>query len=364
MNLPLACSLAIAGLLTSSSFAAAPQEESTPDRRQRSFVDESEVGLSIFVPKLISASDLLRYSKEMTEGQFMVSLADGNVDRRDRFINMSDAIGIQGTKEKRAQLTALLESLDARIGAVRGTARSDDRAQDVRTMRMKCMSTESAMKLINSLGMPVTAASVKETGNLILQGPRATLDQVQRVLGEADKPLPQLTMHCEILEAVAPARSDLMPNHPKYKAGPKVLTGEVAKALEAINPGEQFARRAHLLLRSSVGGEQPIEISSAIAKSLSDDGDTPTKPRLIFRCVPSGWDPEAQTLTLDDCSVLLEVPTYQEMATGNGNERIKQFSGFTQQGISSRLSLKSGETTIIGSLGGDPVYVALRFTVR
>lgn len=364
MNLTLATSVAIAGLLTGPFLAAAPQEEPSVPKAQHSLVKESEVGLTIFVPKLISASDLLLFAKEMVETKFMVRLADGSVDSRDRFINMIDALGIQGKHAKREQLTALLENLDTRIGAVRGSARTDDMADDVRTMRMKCMSTASAMALLNNLNLHVIAAAVQETGNLVLRGPRETLDQVQRILREADRPLPQLIMHCEILEAVTPVNQGLAPGHSQYNVGPKLLTGDVAEALEGIVPGKKFARRAHLMLRSSIGGEQPIEISSAIAKSFGREVGAPNDPRLVFECIPSGWDPDSQSLTLDDCSVTLEVPNYQTIATGNGDETVKQFTGYSQQRIRSRLSLKAGETTVIGSLGGDPVYVALRFTVR
>lgn len=351
MNLTFASALAIVGLLTSPFLAAAPQEEQTGTSKQNGLVRESEVGLTLFAPKVLETRELMNYAVEMTGGVFLVQLESGAIDQRERFIDMTDAIGIQGTEGKRAKLSALLEGIDARIGEMRSETDTDSHIHDLRTMRMRCMSVDSAVLLVSRLGLPVNVAPVQETGNLILEGPRGALDKVQEILTEADKPLPQLTMHCEVIEAFTPADSDRTP-----------IAGDVAKALEAINPGKKFARRAHMLLRSSVGGQKSIEIASTIARSFNEVSESPTKPRMTFSCVPSGWDPESQTLTLDDCSALLQVPVFQEV--GNGNERIKQFTGYTEQGISSRLSLKAGETTVIGSLGGDPVYVSVRFTVR
>ena len=362
MNLTVAASVALAGLLTSPFLSAAPQEEVKPLPRQVDGIPESLVGLSIFVPEQIGARDLLRYSKEMTERGFIVALKSGGSAKRDYFIDMGEGIGIQGTEEDRVRLMKLLEGLDERIGAVR-TADQKKSKNEIRTLRLKFLSCDSAVTLIGRLGLPVNVASVQENGSLVLQGSSSSLDQLERVLGEADIRLPQLTMHCEILEAVTLDDSGRTPSHSAYRKAPELLTGDVAKALEAINPGKKFARRAHLLLRSSIGGQRPIEISSAIAQSFNVDAQSPVDPRLVFSCIPTGWDPETKALSLDQCSVRLEVPTFQVMTTGNG-EKTKQFTGYTEQGINSRLSLKAGETTVVGSLGGDPVYVALRFSVR
>lgn len=319
---------------------------------------QPEIGLSLFVPKHLETKALIKYAR--------LTMASSNISRkdaRDRLVAMEGAIGVQGTQRMRDYYVGYLEDLDNRLGAV-SEARPETFSTS-RSVRLRSMSASSAVEVVDALGFNITRHAVSETGTVLLYGREQDVAIAHEMILEADKPLPQMTLHCEVIEPLELTWTELQMLPPKdparAKAAKEILTGPVATALEKISPDRKFRRTGRAMVRGSIGGSRKIEIKSSLPKAESAPNDSPG-PRLRLQATPSCWDPETETLTLNTCEVTLDAPTFSTVM--KGETEIRNFAGFQSEGLSASLTLRAGETTVIGSLGGEPVYIALRFTVN
>lgn len=345
--------LAIAAPLLSPSF----QDDHTVARD----IIPRGVGLTMFVPENGTARELLSYAKEMTPTKFMVTEGTGRQTQLDRMIVIRNAIGIQGTEADRQVIHDLLLRLDKTVGSLEPEGKGEPpQKEESRALRLRTMSPDSAVALVQGLGMPVNAHVVEETGTVVLSGYQDAVNVAQHMIVSADEPLPQMTLYCEIIKAVPEGSIDES----------KRIVGDVAGALSAVAPGMGFERRGRVMVRSSVGGRRSVEVSTDLPGITSDPNDP--SPRMRLTAMPAAWDGETKTLSLRRCNVELETPNFSTVEVHAGvsanhpaaRQAIQRsFNGYRSQGLSADLALRAGETTIVGSLGGTPHFVAMRFTV-
>lgn len=320
----------LAGALTAALAAAAvPLASSVPAPSPAPQFDEgSVIGISFYVPKHVGADRLIDYALSTMKVQTI-----STNDERKRLVPMEGAIGIQGTDEERQRYAQELDRLDKQLGDL---AREIEAARPKRVARrvdLRALQPETAVELVDRLGNDVSSLIVEETGALVLQGLAGDIEGVTTVLAEVDVPRPQMRLYCELIEAYDP------------EAGvddPERLTGDFADAMEAIHPGKAFRRRGEAMVRSSVGGRRDVSLSSTFPALGSGGSDLV----LQLDARPTGWDAATNVLTLDSCTVEVTDLT-------SGSQR-----------LSTALALEQGETTVIGSLGGSPIYISLRFTMQ
>ena len=323
---------------------------------------ESKLGFTIYDPKSVSAGDLLRYAEQLTDKNvdfFFEDPATGKfeLERRRRFIIMDDVIGVQDFDAGRDAALQVLADLDARLGAVRQERRSvpaEKEMDQVRTLRMRALGLDTAAILIGNVAPNVSVSTVEETGTIVLQGKASDVARAETLLRQVDEPLPQVTLYADLIEVVPTEKQgDVDPADRMDGNDP------VVKSLLQLHPNGLVRRAGSLLIRGSAGGDSRFEVSTTLSGMSQDDEKAPA--RVVWSGTARGFDPETRMLSLDDCSMLLELPTFS--TTANGRTTQTQFAGYRSEGMVANLALRADETTVVGSLGGRQIYISLRYTI-
>lgn len=326
---------------------------------------EDRIGLTLFRPIHANPRDLINYAKDLTESsiEFLVTNpGNGKAEhrRRDRFVVVEGSIGVQGDEAGRKQGVAFLTELDNFIGESRAE-RVAEATTLVRTVRLRSMGVGAALQLLDAMAAKVEKQVVAETGTIVLRGATEDVARAESLLLEVDKPAPQMTLHVTLIEAV-----DSAPTTP--------IGGELGRALAGLLPGKQFQQAGRFMLRGSVAGDAPLELSS----SFGDHADA--KFRFAFQARSRSWDAERKVLTLGGCEVRNDRPKFTPQpqagsgapggsaaaATGSPGTPAtppQVHTGYEKEGFRTDLCLNQGQDTVVGSLGGSALLVVLRFTV-
>lgn len=308
--------------------------------------DRQEIGMSFYVPKHLSPESLIKYVQETMEFERV----EGS--RRKIFEPMNGAITVQGRPTERDGYLRRLVELDEQLGAIGDATRNDrDRQGRVtKTVRVSTISPTSAVEMVRALGLAVASRAVDETATIVLSGDQKDVETCLQVIAEADIPLPQITLHCDIISATDGESSQ--------SSG---LSQDVANALASLNQGKTFQRTGSVLVRGSVGSRSQMSIESVLDGATDDES-----VMLGLNARPSGFDEDTGTLNLERFQVQILTTTRTKVAVEKADGSVHQSMGQDResQSIEASLALKADETTIVGSLGGEPVYIALRFTVE
>ncbi len=320
--------------------AAASAQEST----QR-VLTEDQVGLSFFRPRHERARNLVRYAAELTESQLYVATSMGVVKHRDRFVLVGDSIGVQGDEAGRSAGLSFLKELDEYIGQTQAEAPV---ALDtlVRTVRLRSLSVGSAMQLLDTMAQTVERHVVVESATIILRGPTADVARAETLLLEVDRPTPQMSLTVTLLEA-----SD--------DTTKPVAQGELGQALGALMPGKSFREAGRFVVRGGVSGSAPLELSTGF-------GAGAVQSKFFLRAASRSWDAERGVLTLGQCEVQSERPRFSTdvLAVVNGKAETQEVvAGFDKEGLTTDLTLKQDQDTVVGALGSTTLLVVLRFHV-
>lgn len=340
--------------------------EPTPEVLARS---EDRVGLTIWKPEHVEARRLLSYATDLTSRMVEFYVQDplsGSYlrERRDRFLLMDAAIGIQDFDEGRKRAVELLAMLDERLAEVESEPQEAAEPTLTRTVRPRTMGVDAAVALLTEMTFDIQMHVVRPTATLVLTGPTSQVARAESLLAEVDQPVPQMKLFCTLIEAAD--EPDASPNRIvttddfSTTSAPASLDKDLARGLAELMPGRHFNEVGRLMLRGAAGGGSQFEVSSSISGLAGANPERPARFRLS--AVSQGWDAERGVLNLGSCNFLLERPAFQSMT--NGQTTQTQFSGYQSEGLTTSLALRSGETTVVGSLGGDPVFIVLRFEIE
>lgn len=343
--------------------AVAPQDQENPPTHNH--LTEEEIGLTLYRPVHTDARSLIRLAHDLTESDiqfFVMNPISGNKEfrKRERFVQLGSSIAVQDDEDGRKEGVAFLTELDGYMGQSRAE-RAPEIPTLVRTVRLRSISVGSAMQLLDGMAANVEKQIVAEAGTIVLRGATDAVARAESLLLEVDKPAPQMTLHVTLIEVV-----DGAPTTP--------VGGDLGKALSGVMPGKQFQQSARFMVRGSVAGDAPLQISS----SFGDHVDA--KARFTLQVASRSWDAERKVLTLGSCEVLSERPRFMPQplstlgapaGTRSGapgaavaqNSVAPQLAGYDKEGFTTELSLSMGQDTVVGSLGGNALLVVLRFTV-
>lgn len=316
---------------------------------------ESKLGLTIYRPESVSAVTLVRYANEVTSGNVTFARIEPvsgtlDLDRRDRFLVMENLIGVQDFEDGRKAAIDVLKQLDAMLASPEsGEPTSPKSSLEVRSIRLRTLDLDTASALVEGVAPAIRQTKIKETGTLVLQGLPAEVELAAGTLAEIDQPLPQITLHVSLIQATVSGNPTDQP-----KANP-----EVAAALSKVLPGKQFHEVGTLMLRGSSGGGAFLEVSSSLL-GMSEHEEK-MNARVTWSASARGLDPKTKTLSLDGCRLLLEIPTFT--TTTNGVTNQVNFAGYRKEGLTTDLAVRADQTTVLGSLGGEPIYVSVRFAI-
>ncbi|MEM9383175.1 MAG: hypothetical protein AAGB93_24715, partial [Planctomycetota bacterium] len=317
------------------------QEESSRKQERVRAHMESKLGFTIYEPKSLTVGSLLNYAGELTDTRieyFYENPTTGYIEvgQRSRFIQMNDVIGVQDFAPGREAAIRILTDLDERLGDARtkapAAAANNADAPQLRTVRLRALNLKTAERLAMSVSPGISVTPVQETGMLVLQGTVATVGRAESLLLELDKPLPQITLRCALIQAVTGDDPDL-----PAPAGLLAANDPVAASLGQLLPGKRFRRIGQLLLRGSAGGDAVFSVSSTLAGLGPDEPGMP-QARVTLRAVARGLDEKTKTLVLDDCSMQLELPTIQTVSSGGGATQ-SSFGGYRKEGLLADLAV-------------------------
>jgi len=321
--------------------SAAPSAQESTVRA----LNDGEVGLSFFRPRHERARNLVKYAAELTEPQVLVATSTGQLKHRERFVLVGESIGVQGDDAGRIAGLSFLKELDEYIGRAHTDAPV---VLDtlVRTVRLRSLSVTSAVQLLDALAQTVERHVVVESATIILRGPTADVARAETLLLEVDRPAPQMSLTVTLLEA-----SD--------DATKPVAQGELGQALAALLPGKSFREAGRFVVRGGVSGSAPLALSTGFGA-----GAVPSK--LMLRAATRSWDAERGVLTLGQCEVHSERPRYstQVLGVGDGKPQTQELvAGFDKESLTTDLTLKQGQDTVVGALGSTTLLVVLRLNV-
>lgn len=330
--------------------AAASQEPAAAPKPTQ--LTEDQIGLTLFRPIHIDARSLIKYAENLTESsiQFMMSnpaTGQDELRQRDRFVHVEGSIGVQGDEAGRKEGVDFLTELDGFIGKSRAE-KVPEATTLVRTVRLRSMGVGSALQLLDAMASKVEKQVVAESGTIVLRGATEDVARAESLLLEVDKPAPQMTLHVTLIEV-----TDGAPATP--------VAGDLGKALAGLLPGKQFQQAGRFMLRGSVAGNAPVQLSSSFGE------DPEAKSKFVLRAASRSWDAERKVLTLAGCEVqsVRDVFTTQMLpeATGMKLAPVRVRTGSEEEGFQTDLALNLGQETVVGSLGGNALLVVLRFTV-
>lgn len=347
----------ITTLFLTSAFLASPQsvEQDTTSRRlnqvqvqnddARKTQMEEHLTLSIYTPQLLTASSLVNYVNRLAKSSvtYYKPTSNGGLTSVEvsRFIAMENVVGVQDFPGSAEEALEYLAEIDARLGAAKSTPVVAD-STGSETLRLTNLDGRLVHALVSNSCPLVAVGSMKDTPLITLAGPIADVARAVSILKEADQPLPQIVLQWTLLEAV----DDVDPG--------EAASAAIATALQPFAPGKKFRRGQSFTVRGAAGGNQLLRVASSIKGLHSDSSSVPS--RVELSATAESFDPEAKRLNLGACSIFLE--RTEKLETPLGKQKSVALDELTTS-----LSLRAGETTVLGSLGGDPVWVALTFTL-
>lgn len=188
--------------------------------------------------------------------------------------------------------------------------------------------------------------------NLLLVEERdERLEEIATLIERIDRPAPQLQVTALILQS-----------NPLGTAagGTAGLPAELGQALALMAPSAEFSVLSSAVLRCTVRPDRRCKLSSSedLSKSVASEAaahlagvppaSNPSRWDLSF--VPAAFDAEHGTLELSQCNFELQ----------RGQGRGAPASNSANQSFETEFTAIVGEWTVIGAVGAQPVFVALR----
>ena len=350
--------------------------------------NKDQLRLSVFEPQFSQAQELIPLVEQLTaETVSYYYISEGHFGRstRDRFIPIIDAVGVQDFADGLEEADKLLSDLDKVIGARKEQQAMKEPSSFTATYQPKTMSAEDlvlaiqgqvrdlpirANPRINSLGMEGDPSSIREDlvlavqgqvrdlriranpriNSLVMEGDPSSIQIAKRVLEELDVPQQQFRLQCMLLRSGS-------------SAGPE-LPAELLAGLAELLPREDYALEGNSMLHGTVGSERRIHVSSFLDEKIAG---VPLE-RYALEADASAFDAESQILTLSDFEFEFATPRLKpDPATATPvkpNPATFAAAEYDEQRLSTNLTLRRGEYTVVGMLGSggsNQKLVVLRF---
>ena len=312
--------------------------------------DETKLGLDVYTPRNTSSNELLHIVREMTDTKILyyTKLPTGVLDerRRDRFVQIRDAIGVQDFDDGRKQAIQLLKDMDDLIGQQRAQQKQQPEPEPAETTiyRPKALAITTLEEILLRQVLDLSVTPVHETNSLLLSGTKQRIDHALALLRDIDQAGQQFLLHCLLVEADPDPDPDGLPQ-------------ELRAGLAELMPGVSYDLAGSSLVRGSVAPTAQIEVRTKMGRA---PGPTIPPPQFEFSARPTAYDSETGTLSLRKCQFELQQPMTQVTVTGGG-QQVTNFSGYSSEHLGTDLSLRRDEYAVIGALGSDQKLIVLRF---
>lgn len=309
--------------------------------------------LSIFEPQFSQAQELIPLVEQLTSGEVSYYfLSEGLLasSSRDRFVPIVDAVGVQDFADGLEEADRLLSELDEIIGARKEQQATKEPSSFTATYQAKTVSAEDLVLAIRGQVRDLNIQSNPTINSLVMRGDLSSIQVAKRVLGELDVPQQQFRLQCMLLRSGS-------------SAGP-ALPAELLAGLAELLPRENYALEGNSMLHGTVGSERRIHVSSFLDEKIAG---VPLE-RYELEADASAFDAESQTLTLSDFQFEFATPRLKpDPSTVTLRKPDPATSGaaeYDEQRLSTNLTLRRGEYTVVGMLGSggsNQKLVVLRF---
>ncbi|MFT7485989.1 MAG: hypothetical protein ACI9F9_001842 [Candidatus Paceibacteria bacterium] len=296
--------------------------------------------IAYFHPKKASASLLRHTMQELTVGGRMqhkinIAGAEGNYKSMSpSVLEYGESLLVRDSREKINGTLELLKSLDERYDATSPAQQQSNSSTiwQYSVTHAKLSSIRNALiNLYPPLNINKSSSSrppqmnfVEELNMVVLNGSESQIEQAKIVVASMDVPKPRVMLSFYLIEGVVAASNDAR------------VPLELAKDLSSLVPFEGFRLLSSAMLPSDTTNRLEFNIQlEALAGSIG------------LQMSPVAYDSKTETLTLDGVRVELAL-------NKNG--------GFTSNSFTTSTSLNSGEYTVLGAMGANPIFVVIKLT--
>jgi hypothetical protein len=338
--------LSLMGLFAGAPLAAQDTQPSGARRADSAGVDAASLETRVYVARFAPAEELAAVVARIHGRQIAVRGQDGvtyvpnlvDIGSANSVLVYDDSKTVERIVEQLSRIDALYE---------KKTEKRKEAVVATEIFPLRHVSAQNALRALavyqrqisvpdsngNYYGVP-NMMPQEQTNSLVVREQLAQLADIKRIVLELDREnpsAPQVTITCWVIEGKEGAAAEEQP-----KSHGRDIPEELAATLTSMTGYDSFDLIANGIVRTGVQRDHPVEWSIESAPSSS----------CKLQMTPSQFNPADDTLTLDGIRF-----SYRGLGA-RSTER--------QQTFSTNTSVRSGEYTVIGALGKNPVFVVLR----
>jgi hypothetical protein len=271
-------------------------------------VSLSEIVLDQYPVEHVDADDLFQLANSMVGRTYFVKESNAKISG---LRQLGRTIVLYDTKEQVQRARELLARLDK--------AREDSSSSPRKVLeyRPRFVSLNTAAAAVGEL---VNFSLVKERGMLVLHDDAEDVESALALLQRIDVAEKQVLLTCQLLEVGGERQGPPLPR-------------ELVDNLLKLLPESAFTQVGMAMLKTSVGGQEPLSI-------VIDANDAIYR----FSALPVAFDESTGSLTVSDCSLIEEIfPHPRQLFLTN-------------------TVLRGGEYTVLAATGATPRLLVVRVT--
>jgi hypothetical protein len=305
--------------------AAAPQQDpqdSGRNQRERSLPSSAEVVMKTFRPRYVDAEELYIATSNMLHNRIMITQAEtGETIQRLTVQLLGDTLLLYDLPASLERNLAILRQVDEDHGA----AREDPKVtMEYEPRYLSLNSISQSLRPFMNLGKAPNYHVVERRGVMVLSDTRETVDEMLKFLARVDVAPAQVLLTCYLVRA---GEAD--------GGAATVLPAELVAGMRSLTGIDSFHASAMGMVRSSVAPHGSISI-------LLDAGDNETFELYLDT---AAFDKTTRTLSLSEVTL-----------------RTRQSDRYGSQAtlFQTSTAVESGEYTVLGATGKDPLFVVLQ----
>lgn len=296
----------LSGVAGTAQKAPSAQDE-TPIRYGLEFVNLGELVLDQYEVMNVDPGGLFQVADSMIGRRFSVKEDGPGSAPVTSVRQLGRTIVLYDTKEHVRRARELLERLDQ--------AGARQPAPQPIEYRPRFVSLKTAMEAIVDIA---DYSLVMERGLIVLHDSTPAMESALALLRRIDEPEKQVLLTCLLLEVGASGQGPGLPR-------------ELTDNLQRLLPQSSFAQVGMAMLKTSVGGQDPLSVQIES-----------TGKRYRFSLVPVAFDEETGSLNVTDCKLLEEA--------GDGSREL----------FRTNTVLRGGEYTVLAATGATPRLLVVR----
>lgn len=318
-------------------WAPSPQDADVDERRQRQ--ENPELTVRYFQPSRAPVDDLVNALQRL-----VLSNPTGDF-RYFTLQTLGGTLLVQGPTAIMPEVLKLAQELDQNYVAGGRVPGIDQSHHQYRVRNVSLAHLEQALQFLDRNRMQQFAGPprglqfsyVYGSGMVQMSGMEEYVERAKQVIAEVDVPQPSLMLSCFLLKGTSEAKSS--PN----------LPASLQRDLSALVPYEGFEIMSSGMLPTNASSDMQLRV---------DLEDQQGSFELVMR--PAAYDAERGLLALEQIDFQLNLQHREVTAESAGAQMMSTVN--TRRSFSTSTTLATDRYSVLGAVGGDPVFVVVRLT--